>query len=402
VVKISPKIWIPAFAGMTFNSYLSNPNRYYLGATVARGECPAESMDEHTLRCTQARDIIQRQKCSCLFVSDPVDVEYLSGFHSSCAFLLITRTAQWLLTDFRYQEAAAAFCRVQKGWKYSIVKSDDYSFFARYAGARPVIAFQSDIVTVDVYKKIEKAVPDARLIPLPAAVSGLSAVKSTSEIRRIARAAAIGDRAIEVWKRRVRPGITEREAALALDRICMARGSEKAAFDTIVLFGPHTALPHGRPGNRRLKRGDFVLVDFGCTTGGFCSDMTRTFICGPAQKRQRDVYGIVARAQAAACAAARAGMGAKDLDRIGRAVIERAGYGKAFGHSLGHGVGRRIHEGPHITSRSKEVLARGNVITIEPGIYLPGFGGVRIEDTVVITDKGNRPLTKFSKELIEL
>jgi Xaa-Pro aminopeptidase len=359
-------------------------------------------MEIHVLRCTQARDMMRKQKCSCLFVSDPVDVEYLSGFHSSCAFLLITRTAQWLITDFRYQEAAAAFCRAQKNWKYSIVKSDDYSFFARYAGARPAIAFQSDVVTVDLYKKIEKAVPDARLIPLPAEVSGLSAVKSTSEIRQIARAAAIGARALGAWMRRVRPGITEREAALALDRICMARGSEKASFDTIVLFGPHTALPHGRPGNRRLKKGDFVLVDFGCTIGGFCSDMTRTFTCGPAKKRQREVYGIVAAAQAAGCAAARAGMAAKDLDRIGRAVIERAGYGEAFGHSLGHGVGRRIHEGPHINSRSKEVLARGNVITIEPGIYLPGFGGVRIEDTVVITKTGQRPLTRFSKELIEL
>jgi Xaa-Pro aminopeptidase len=359
-------------------------------------------MDEHVRRCTQARALIRKQGCSCLFVSDPVDAEYLSGFHSSRAFLLITRNAQRLFTDFRYQEEAVAFCRAQKSWKYSIVKADDYSFLAQYAGVRPAIAFQSDVVTVDLYKKIKKAVPHARLVPLPVAVSGLSAVKSQSEIGQIARAAAIGDRALEIWRRRVRPGITEREAALALERVCMDHGSEKAAFDTIVLFGPRTALPHGRPGNRCLKKSDFVLVDFGCTAGGFCSDMTRTFICGAAGLRQRAVYGIVAAAQAAACAAARAGMAAKELDRIGRGVIEQAGYGEAFGHSLGHGVGRRVHEAPHITSRSEEVLACGNIITIEPGIYLPGFGGVRIEDTVVITERGNRPLTHYSKELIEL
>jgi Xaa-Pro aminopeptidase len=359
-------------------------------------------MDVHISRCSQARALMRKQECSCLFVSDPVDVENLSGFHSSHAFLLFTRTTQRLFTDFRYQEAAAAFCRARKSWKYSIVKADDYSFIARYAGARPAIAFQSDIVTVDLLKKIKKAAPHARLVPLPAAVSDLSAVKGRSEIRQIARAAAIGDRALDVWRRRVRPGITEREAALALDRICMALGSEKAAFDTIVLFGPRTALPHGRPGNRRLKKSDFVLVDFGCTVEGFCSDMTRTFICGAASRRQRAVYGTVAAAQAAACVAARAGMIAKELDRTGRRVIEQAGYGESFGHSLGHGVGRRIHEAPHITTRSDEVLARGNVITIEPGIYLPGFGGVRIEDTVVITGRGNRRLTKFTKELIQL
>jgi Xaa-Pro aminopeptidase len=359
-------------------------------------------MDIHARRCTQARALMRKQRCTSLFVSDSIDVEYLSGFRSSRAFLLFTQGAQRLITDFRYQEEAASFCRARKEWKYSIVKTDDFSFLARFAGKKPAIAFQSDVVTVDLYEKIKKAAPGASLVPLPAAITEISSVKSPAEVRLIARAAAIGDRALENWRRRLRPGITEREAALALDRACANLGSEKAAFDTIVLFGERAALPHGRPGSRRLKKGDFVLVDFGCTADGFCSDMTRTFVCGPAGKRQRTVYGIVAEAQAAACSAARAGLLARVLDGTGRTVIDQAGYGEAFGHGLGHGVGRRIHEGPRITGRSEEVLASGNVITIEPGIYLPGFGGVRIEDTVVITAKGNRRLTRYPKKLMEL
>jgi Xaa-Pro aminopeptidase len=359
-------------------------------------------MEAYRHRRLQVRSLLRRYKCSCLLISDPIDVEYLSGFRASRAFILVTPGAFRLFTDFRYQEEVSSFCRAYRGWSYCIIKGEDYTFLTRFAGRYPTLAFQSDVVTVDQFTKIKKALPSSRLVPLASVISGLFSVKDSMESAHLARAAAAGDRALDAWRKNIRPGITERAAASALDRACAEAGSEKAAFDTIVLFGARAALPHGRPGGTRLRRGDFVLVDFGCTIAGWCSDMTRTFVCGKASPRQRAIYEIVARAQTAARAAARAGMAARELDRTAREIIEQAGYGHAFGHSLGHGVGRRVHESPRIASRSKEVVKKGNVITIEPGIYLPGFGGVRIEDTVLITGKGNRSLTKFPRELMEL
>ncbi|MBN1127610.1 MAG: aminopeptidase P family protein [Chitinispirillaceae bacterium] len=353
-------------------------------------------------RLSLARTILKGRRCSQMLLSDPIDVEYVSGFRASYVFLLIGRTTRQLFTDFRYQEELAAFCRRNRGWKGTILNAGDYSPLAHHAGKRPVIAFQADVMTVALLGKIKKAVHGVRFVPLPAGAAAPFCVKALQEQRLVGAAAAIGDSALGAWLRTLRSGVSESDAALALDRACAEHGSEKSAFDTIVLFGARTALPHGRPGNARLKRGDFVLVDFGCTARGFCSDMTRTFVFGAASERQREIYGIVAAAQAAARAAVSPGRTGKELDAVARSIIEMAGYGNAFGHSLGHGIGRRVHEAPHLSSRSAEVLENGMTITIEPGIYLPGFGGVRIEDLMLVTATGGRPLTRFARELTEL
>jgi Xaa-Pro aminopeptidase len=356
----------------------------------------------HGQRLTLARSAMVARGCTHLLLSDPVDVEYISGFHASRVFLLVGRSTLRLFTDFRYQAALSAFCKRRRGWHGTVLGGDDYSPLKRYAGASPVIAFQSDTMTVSLFRAIKKAVSGARFVPMPAGASSPFSVKAPLEQRHIARAAAIADRALGAWSRTLRPGQSELDAALALDRACAGLGSRKSAFDTIVLFGPRTALPHGQPGAARLKKGDFVLVDFGCTINGFCSDMTRTFVFGAAGRRQREIYGIVATAQAAARAATRPGRNGKELDAVGRSIIGMAGYGKAFGHSLGHGIGRRVHEPPYISARSREVLEKGMTVTIEPGIYLPGFGGVRIEDLMLVTANGAKPLTRFTRELVEL
>lgn len=353
-------------------------------------------------RIAAARKILRKYRCSHLFVSDPATVFYLCGFHSSNAYVLLSGADAVLFSDFRYQEAAERFCRIRKFLAFRLFKQGEFSILAEYARPGAKIGFQSDAVTVALFDKLKKAVPRARFVPIAGELSDIGIVKTGQEIAVMRRAASIGDRAFARFCGKLQPGITEQRAAALLDRLCSELGSEKPAFDTIVLFGPRSALPHGQPGGRRLKSGDFVLVDFGCTVKGYCSDMTRTMVAGKPSARQREIYDIVKMAQAEARRAARAGLRAGALDNVARKIIENAGFGPSFGHGLGHGLGRRVHEQPRLASTQQEPLHAGSVVTIEPGIYLPGFGGVRIEDMVVLTRKGSQILTQSPRNLIEL
>ncbi|MBN1130883.1 MAG: aminopeptidase P family protein [Chitinispirillaceae bacterium] len=359
-------------------------------------------MNDQKRRYAQARALMREHGCSRLLISDPVDVEYLSSFHSSYAFILLSRGTKTLVTDSRYQEEARRFLRKNPSWRSRIIAAGDCSFVAGRSGEKAVIGFQSDVVTVDQLHRFKKAAPRARFVPIPACVSDLASSKSKRELLWLEQAARAGEKALALLRRRLQKGISEQEAAALLDMLCARFGSQRPAFPTIVLFGPRTAMPHGRPGHTRLKKGDLVLIDFGCACNGFCSDMTRTFVCGRANARQKRIHAIVANAQEQARAAVRPGAAARTIDQAGRSVIDKAGFGKSFGHSLGHGLGRRVHESPHISAASKDLLQEGNVIAIEPGIYLPGFGGVRIEDMVLVTGTGFRPLTRFCRDLIEL
>jgi Xaa-Pro aminopeptidase len=196
--------------------------------------------------------------------------------------------------------------------------------------------------------------------------------------------------------------MTELDIMRILENLCAEYGSEKPAFDTIVLFGKRSALPHGRPGKRRLRAGDFVLVDFGCTVNGFCSDMTRTFVYGRASNEQREIYGIVFQAQSRARKAARAGLTGKELDAVARDLITKNGYSDFFGHGTGHGIGLRVHESPRVNKKNDAALPENCVVTIEPGIYIPNMGGVRIEDMAVLQKHGAAALTHSPRKLVEL
>jgi Xaa-Pro aminopeptidase len=346
-----------------------------------------------------------QRRCTHLLITDAVHIEYLSGFSASRAVALITPRRSFLFTDFLYLEAAAHFFTRGRGlrfWRALPIKNAGFSFLAPFVPPGAAAGFQSDVMTVDELEKLKKTLHGVRFIPLGAPIAELACSKTASEIAAMTKAARIGDAALAGLFSSLRPGTTEREAAAAFDRAALALGSEKSAFDTIVLFGERTSLPHGRPGGRRLKKGDLVLVDAGCTVRGLCSDMTRTVVFGPSSSRQRGLHDAVMRALAAALRAARPGLAAAELDRTARRVIEKAGFGGAFGHGLGHGVGRRVHERPHVSSKSKDILQEGSVITIEPGIYLPGSGGVRIEDMAVITGRGARLLTRAPRGLTSL
>jgi Xaa-Pro aminopeptidase len=356
-------------------------------------------------RLAAARRMMRQRGCTHLLVTDAAGIEYLSGFSASRAVLLVTPRSNLLFTDFLYREAAARFCasgRRQAAWRAVPIDKSGFSFLAPFVPPGSAVGFQSDVLTVDEMKSLAKALRRVRFVSCADGIARISCSKTGAELSAMKEAARIGDAAFAELFRVLRAGTSEREAAAAFDRIALELGSEKNAFDTIVLFGARTSLPHGRPGSRKLVKGDLVLVDAGCTVRGLCSDMTRTVAFGAASPRQRRVHTVVRQAQAAALRAARAGLAAASLDRAARSVIEKAGFGAAFGHGLGHGVGRRVHERPRISSKSKEILQEGSIIAIEPGIYLSGFGGVRIEDMAVLSKKGCRLLTHAPRKLVEL
>jgi Xaa-Pro aminopeptidase len=353
-------------------------------------------------RINAVKGLLSRKGCAYILVTDPVDCEYLSGFHSSHIFLLISKTENLLFTDFRYREAAGNFCRKNPEWKFVETKENGLSILASYCIEPGRIGFQSNSMPVDQYDILCRRLKPQRLMRLRDAVTSLFVAKTAPEIAKMKAAARIGDRAFARTIPQIRLGITEKELAGLLENECRSLGSEKPSFETIVLFGKRSALPHGRPTAQRLKKGDFILFDFGCCVDGFFSDMTRTIVAGSATDRQKEIYGIVAAAQRAASAAVRAEAHASAVDQVARDIITRAGYGAYFGHATGHGVGRLIHEKPRVGRTSKALLPEGAVITIEPGIYLPEFGGVRIEDMVVVRKTGGDIITSSTRRLVEL
>jgi Xaa-Pro aminopeptidase len=352
-------------------------------------------------RIRAVRKIISERECTHALVTDPADVFYISGFRSTGATLLVAPRQLDLFADFRYKGAAEEFCRGRK-WKFTMIESGGFGYLTKKIRPLSVVGIQSDAVTVDQYSELKKALPGVKLLPLSGDVADVAMRKLPGEIESMKAAARIGDKALKALLTHIRRPITEAALAHTLDTICAEFGSEKPAFDTIVLFGERSALPHGRPSERKLREGDLVLIDFGCTVDGFCSDMTRTFVYGVASEEQRRVYNAVLRAQRCASLAARAGMKCCELDGVARSSIAESGYGDLFGHGTGHGVGLRIHERPRLAKGVEAALPENSVVTIEPGVYVPGLGGVRIEDMVVLQKGGGTAITHTPRKLMEL
>jgi Xaa-Pro aminopeptidase len=354
------------------------------------------------IRLSKIRKFVSGGRYTHIIVSDTCDVEYLTGFRSSNVHCVVSCRENLLCSDFRYREAALAFCRRNRGWKFLEIKENDFSFLKRVMGTRCVAGYQSNALTVDQFRLLRRACPGVRLVALPRSFGDVFVPKAAAEIECMRSAAAIGDKAFRDILRATRPGITEKRLAAFCEERCKKYGSERPSFDTIVLFGRRAALPHGTPSDTRLQRGDWVLCDFGCTVRGFASDMTRTFVLGRASVVQKKVYSVVLAAQKAARFGVRAGQPVRDVDKYARDVIAAAGYGPLFGHATGHGVGLRIHEKPRISASDKAILLQDSVITVEPGIYHPRFGGVRIEDMVVVREDGCEILTTSPRNLIEI
>jgi len=355
-----------------------------------------------TSRIKAVRKILSDRNCTHLLVTDTADVEYISGFRSSNATLLICADSLLLFTDFRYKEAAQEFCRLNKPWKFQLIEESNYKFLHSEICPKSTVGIQSDNVTIDQFHELKRVLPKVKFVPLSNEISNVSIQKLDSEIDSMKIAARIADRALKALLPTIKKSMTEIEIARNLENLCSKYGSQRPSFETIVLFGKRSSLPHGRPSNCKLAAGDFILIDFGCVVNGFCSDITRTFVFGKASDSQRNIYNIVQKAQRSAKDAARAGVKACDVDLAARNVIEKSGYGETFGHATGHGIGIRIHEKPRVNKKNETPLPENSVITIEPGIYISELGGVRIEDMVVLTKNGSQTLTHSPRKLMEL
>lgn len=339
---------------------------------------------------------------SVLITSD-INRRYFTGMKSSAGTIFAFRGGAYLIIDFRYIEKArntvkSAEVIEQKKLCPQLLQLIRDNFLTN-------MAIESQTMTVSELAAFKKALPDVEIIDsdlLSHAICSLRTVKDEDEIKCIQKAQYIAETAFDKILEFIRPGVTEREIALELNRQMFLNGAEDLSFETIALAGANTSMPHGVPSDKKVENGEFVLMDFGAVYNGYHSDMTRTVCVGEPKDEMKDVYNIVLEAQRACIEKASAGMTGEELDKIARDIISDAGYGECFGHSLGHGVGMEIHEKPNAAPGNRDILKSGAVITIEPGIYLAGKFGVRIEDFVILTENGNVNLTKCAKNIITL
>jgi Xaa-Pro aminopeptidase len=342
-----------------------------------------------------------------LVVSSPINVHYLSGFDGSQGVLVLTGTGPHLLLDGRYDRGARAAQRAGALGPVTIhcAAASFEKAFTDFVRALPpgTVTFESEIVTVAELAAWQAAVPGRTFTPLKGPVTTRRLVKDAFEIGRLREACArLSDVAVRLpaW---ARPGCTERAVAADIDHALRIAGFSRPAFETIVASGPNSALPHARPTDRRLQQGDLVLLDFGGVLGGYCCDLTRMVSVGQVQANARGLFDAVRAAHAAALASVRAGVMASDVDRSARDVLERLGLGESFPHATGHGLGLEVHEAPRIGRAGSDPgvrLEAGMVCTIEPGAYVEGIGGVRLEDDVVVTAEGCEVLTSAPRDLV--
>jgi Xaa-Pro aminopeptidase len=329
-----------------------------------------------------------------MLVTDLTNVRYLTGFTGTNGACICGPGVRLFLTDFRYTERAAAEV---EGWEAVTIVNDWLGGIAERLRGR--VGFEDDHTPVRLLEKLKEKLADGvEMVAAGGAVERLRRVKDEEELAAIAEASKLAD---EVWLWSLERGLagrSEREVARAAEARIRELGGDPS-FPAIVAGGPNGALPHAEPGEREIGSGELVVFDMGAQLDGYCSDGTRTFATGEPGEEARAVYEVVREAQAAALEGIRAGVKGEDVDKVARKVIDAAGHGERFGHGLGHGVGLEVHEGPRLSPRSDDILAPGEVVTVEPGIYLPGDLGVRIEDLVVVTEAGLRNLSGLPKEL---
>jgi len=344
--------------------------------------------------------------CDGLLVTSLTNIRYLTGFTGSAGMLMVTAAGATLTTDGRYRtQAAEQLEGAGVGASIEIGPPADQNAalatVARRLGGRPNVGLEAGSITWAAKRNLETVMAGAELVATAGLVESLRRVKDGGEQDRIEAAAAIADAALAEVVGMARDGRTESELALALDTAMRRLGAHSSAFETIVAAGPNGAKPHARPTSRPIRPGEMVVIDFGATVDGYRSDMTRTVCFGPpAGSEARRMYEVVLASQAAGVAAVRPGLEAAEVDRACRSVIAEAGWADFFVHGTGHGVGIDIHEAPAVSATSTDTLEEASVVTVEPGVYLPGEGGVRIEDTVVVTAEGCRALTRYPKDLI--
>lgn len=352
-------------------------------------------------RVKSIRKALAETETEALFVSNQYNIRYLSGFTGDSGWLLVTNNNVYLITDFRFMsqakdEAPGVEAVIYQGKMVDTLKNILFQENINRLG------FEADHITYVQYQNLSEAFPEVKLVALRSVVEKIRVIKDPGEIEIIKKSAEIADEAFNHVLNFIKLGIKEFQLAAEIEYYLRRAGAEKSSFDTIVGSGFRGALPHGTASNRRIQMGDLVVIDFGAVYNGYCSDMTRTIAVGEILQDQKDVYEIVLEAQEAAIASVRAGVKCSEVDAVARKIIEKNGYGKNYGHGLGHGVGMEVHESPALNPRNHDELIEGMVITIEPGIYLDGLGGVRIEDMILVTSSGCEVLTKSGKDLLQV
>jgi Xaa-Pro aminopeptidase len=356
-------------------------------------------------RLSRLRERLGDARCDALLVTRMVNVRYLTGFSGSSALVLVLPDEVVFVTDGRYRDQSAAelaAAGVEARIEIGMTLARQRELMEEAATGITRLGLEAESVTWGQQRRFAgEWFPHADLVPTEGLVEELRRVKDAGEVDRMAAAAAAADAALELVRPRLAEGLSEQDVALELDFAMRRHGASGSSFETIVASGPNGAKPHHRPSDRRIEPGELVVIDFGAIVDGYCSDMTRTLCVGePASPTARRMADVVAESQRAGVAAVRAGAEAKAVDQACRSLIADAGWGDAFLHGTGHGVGLEIHEAPRVSSAAADTLVAGNVVTVEPGVYLPDHGGVRIEDTVVVLTDGCRVLTNAPKELV--
>ena len=347
-------------------------------------------------RLSFVRKAMAQQNCDALVITEPDNRRYLSGFTGSAGTLVIDQEHAFLATDFRYYEQV----RMQApDWALAeITESADTTLARLLRDIDAVrVGFESHAVTVQQFQAWQAAMPEVEWVPTHGIVEDARQIKDQGELARIEEAVRIADQAMAHLMDWLRPSTTEREAAWELEVYMRTHGAEELSFTTIVASGPNGAMAHAVTSDRPIQSGDPIVIDMGAKYEGYCSDLTRSFCLGHANDEYRRIWDVVLQAQLATEQAIVAGMRGAEADAVARRIIYGAGFEGKFGHGLGHGVGLAIHEKPRAGMTSKDVLQDGTIVTVEPGIYIPGWGGVRIEDMVVVTAEGCRVLTAVSK-----
>ncbi|MEA3403319.1 MAG: Xaa-Pro peptidase family protein [Armatimonadota bacterium] len=347
-------------------------------------------------RMTAVRQWMEGEGLAALLVSSGPNVRYLTGF-SGEGLLVVDDEGALVCTDSRYA--------VQAGQEAPDLESATDGNHLQQAiarlecGGHERVGFEAAHLSYASFQTLSEKLDGVELKPCEDEIKRLRAVKHQGEIALIERAAGVADAAFEQWRRELQPGIAEREAALELERLMVLGGAEGASFETIVATGPNGAKPHARPGPRKIQGGDMVVVDWGAVVDGYCSDCTRTVIVDDVDDRQREVWEAVREAQQGALAALQPGMTGREADSVAREALQERGLAEHFKHGLGHGVGLEVHELPRLSEKSEDTIDPGMVVTIEPGVYIEGWGGVRLEELVLVTEEGGRAITAAGYDL---
>ncbi|MFJ8527830.1 Xaa-Pro dipeptidase [Bacillus sp. NPDC094106] len=351
-------------------------------------------------KITKLRSAFNEAGIDGILLTNEYSRRYMTNFTGTAGVVLISNERALFITDFRYVEQAG-----KQAVGYEIVQHtglilDEVAKQVKELGIQK-LGFEQDTLTYSSYTAHKEAV-EAEFVPTSGLVEKLRLIKTDSEIKILKEAAQIADAAFEHILSFIRPGVSEIEVSNELEFFMRKQGATSSSFDIIVASGLRSALPHGVASEKVIETGDFVTLDFGAYYKGYCSDITRTIAVGEPSDKLKEIYSVVLEAQLRGVNGIKAGLTGREADALTRDYITEKGYGEYFGHSTGHGVGLEIHEAPGLASRSETVLEPGMVVTVEPGIYIPGVGGVRIEDDIIVTSEGNEVITKSPKELIIL